>query len=172
MSGISLNSLSPGHNGGPLSPLYNSDFQEMTINPQFMVGPGLSQDSVSVYNTCSSCPPHSGKVHENIYQIDSFGCEDFEMTDNPYYEYDDTTPESKWCNDSESASLQYSDHYAKSTDQGGGFEFSDNTNYETSTHNSKNYTSDMSLSRTQSPRFQIVSERRGDVREKVNLVRS
>lgn len=140
----------------------------MTSNPQFMDEttsgrPGLSQDSVSVYNTCSSCPPVNGKATENVYYVDSE--DNFEMTDNPYFQYDMV----KAYTDHDSASQIY----AESDNYDNKFEYSNNNNYESCPPPPPTfavYDSNLSLSRTQSPRFQIVSERRGDVREKVDLV--
>ena len=162
-NGLSLNSLN--------SPYHGTELHEMTFNPQFTDEPisgrpGLSQDSVSVYNTCSSCPPLNGRATENVYYVDSMGCEDnFEMTDNPYFEYDMV----KVYADPDSASQI---HYSESEFYDNKFEYSNNSNYESCPPPAfAVYDSNLSLSRTQSPRFQIVSEKRGDVREKVDLVR-
>ena len=63
----------------------------MTDNPKFMVGGlHLSQTSDSIHS-CSTCPPPPySHTPQNIYRIESpqsdYG--DFEMTDNPYYQYD------------------------------------------------------------------------------------
>lgn len=163
--GASLNSLNNG-----LSHYHENEFQEMTLNPQYLVEPvsglpALSQDSVSVYNACSSCPPATCKGGEKLYHIDSGGCEEFEMTDNPYFEYE----AAKFYTDGESVSPA---HYAELENHSNKFEYSNNNNYESCLPPPLQavYKSDLSLSRTQSPRFQIVSEKRGDVREKVNLV--
>lgn len=186
-SGVSLNSL---HNGGLASPSYAEDFHEMTVNPHFAgTGPTLSQESASVYNTCSSCPPFPGKAQDNLYQIESYGYEEFEMTDNPHYDYDTSRPNyvhvpidpystSKWISGSDSESASQMHYYSKSPNENDKFEFNENSNYECTPAMKSPvtalqfpvYSSDMSLSRTQSPRFQIVSDKRGGIREEVNLV--
>ncbi|XP_019848682.1 PREDICTED: hemicentin-1-like [Amphimedon queenslandica] len=160
-NGLSLSSLNSPYHGNDI------EVQAMTPNPQFMDEtisgrPGLSQDSVSVYNTCSSCPPVNGRATENVYYVDSE--DNFEMTDNPYFDFDKVKV------DLDSASQIY---YAESENYDNRFEYSNNSNYESCLPPPPPfavYDSNLSLSRTQSPRFQIVSEKRGDVREKVDLV--
>ena len=209
-SGASLNSLSSLPNGGPLSPPSHMDPPKMTDNPKFMVGGlHLAQTSDSIHG-CSTCPPPPySHTPQNIYTIESpqsdYG--DFEMTDNPYYQYDTVvinglplSPKDQLSQPtnmldygagsqvhllSQTSALSMDQLRSQSNHEDQSFEFTTNNIYESCTPSQKqeeslgisqfrhqaSHSSGLSLSRTDSPRFEIRSGRRGDVRERVDLVR-
>ena len=185
------------------------DPPKMTDNPKFMVGGlHLSQTSDSIHG-CSTCPPPPYRhTSQNIYAIESPQSEygDFEMTDNPYYQYDTVVANGLFSTKdhlsqptnmldygagsqvhllSQTSTLSMDQLRSQSNHKDQSFEFTTNNIYESCTPSQKleepsdisqfrhqaSHSSGMSLSRTDSPRFEIRNGRRGDVRERVDLVR-
>ena len=121
-------------------------FQEMTHNPRFVIEEPCSHFVNE--EPALLCGTHSSDVKKHDSYCD--GYEEFEMTDNPFYSVDISN--NVECNTSQ-----------KTMDALETFHLTENNIYESYLMISK-------IKHHETPRFEIVSEKRGDIKENVNLL--